>query len=141
MASNTEDHAERCARWPSQLDGGVRGDAREQGARTALAKEPARQPGRRRERDQAKPRQQQWMTRQLQWAEGVGEQLLPTRDERVHQRLPGGRIGPDPALHADRCALHERCRAVVEWVRYGCRWLDPLEAVSRQRQAAEEGRP
>ena len=116
------------------------GNAREQRLRASLAEESPRQPGRGRKRHQPEPSQQQRVPRHLQWPERVGEQILPTRHEGVHERLPGWRIGPDPALHGNGGALQEHRRAVVEWVGYRRGRLDPLEAVPRQWQVAEERR-
>src|SRR5439155_23436116 len=80
------------------------------------------------------------MARHLQWPERVGEQVLPTRDERVHQRVPGSRIRTDPAFHGARGALEHGSRAVLERVDDRGGWMDPFQAVLVQRQAAEDRR-
>ena len=118
----------------------VRREPGEEAARLLAAEREPRERRRRRRRPHAEARQRERMRGNVQRREDVLEQRLGIAGERREEPPPARLVLAEPAHGRVRRALEQGRGSVVERVRERRRRLDPLEAVLRERQRAEERR-
>jgi hypothetical protein len=100
----------------------------------------AREPRCRAQRLGTESREHQWVAGWAERAQDLPGEVLRMGDERVEEPTVGARVRAEPATRFPDGRLQHHGRAVIQRVRERRLGLDELEAVSLQREAAQERR-
>jgi hypothetical protein len=80
----------------------------------------------------------EWMLGETEWAEQRRSQLVPIRYQGIHQAAIRISVIAEPLCRSLDRAFDYDGPAVVQGMSESSRWLDPVEAVFRKRERAEE---